>query len=267
MPTAAQFTALTEGNGFSFCPPNVDVSVYDNWITLGGVSSGTATQAEIDDSLVNAMKLFWNTHEVSGTASSSSTGVSTSSVTDVTVVETYDDQTSDALEPKDRICLDTVRNINLDDDITGSGAASSASIRINLANSSSQGVIRMYNGSTSDIVNFVGYGVSEIAICSADTNAAGGTTTASTQIKVGSYMDGSDSDTTAPDGTQTKIRVDQVTFGGMSFRSYVRASALGDSITVTADASTLSATASASSGLISSSSSSSLSSVDFYTYT
>ena len=40
MPKADTFTALGRGNGFGFCPKKVDVSEFDNWITLGGVSSG-----------------------------------------------------------------------------------------------------------------------------------------------------------------------------------------------------------------------------------
>ena len=73
MPTATSFAALGRGNGFSFCPRKVDVSSYTNWITLGGVSSGSASTAEINESLQNAMKLWWNFYSMTGSFSSSTT--------------------------------------------------------------------------------------------------------------------------------------------------------------------------------------------------
>jgi len=67
MPTATEFTALGAGNGFPFCLPSLDVSnrgdgnPYEQWVTLGGTQKGSSpTQGEIDLSLKNAMKIFWN---------------------------------------------------------------------------------------------------------------------------------------------------------------------------------------------------------------
>lgn len=62
MPEATPFAALGRGNGFPFCPTRVDVDTYDAWITLGGfkkTDGGSPSQAQIDLSLANAMKLFW----------------------------------------------------------------------------------------------------------------------------------------------------------------------------------------------------------------
>tara|TARA_R110000787_G_scaffold146201_2_gene259942 strand:+ start:91 stop:996 length:906 start_codon:yes stop_codon:yes gene_type:complete len=68
MPTATSFSALGKGNGFPFCSGAVNVNnspdgnPYTHWITLGGTikGGGPPTQSEIDLSLKNAMKLFWN---------------------------------------------------------------------------------------------------------------------------------------------------------------------------------------------------------------
>ena len=89
MPTADSFTALGRGNGFPFCNAKVDltsgvtsstdgsVGAADFWVTLGGVSSGTASQAQIDLSLNNAMKLYWNQYSITaGNLSASSSGQS-----------------------------------------------------------------------------------------------------------------------------------------------------------------------------------------------
>ena len=67
MPTATSFTALGRGNGFPFCADRVDVSSYDFWVTLGGyakTSSGDVTQEQINNSRINAMKLFWNVNSL-----------------------------------------------------------------------------------------------------------------------------------------------------------------------------------------------------------
>jgi hypothetical protein len=67
MPNATPFTALGAGNGFPFCTESLDVSnrgdgnPYGKWVTLGGTQKGNSpTQTEIDLSLENAMKIFWN---------------------------------------------------------------------------------------------------------------------------------------------------------------------------------------------------------------
>jgi len=81
MPTATSFTALGRGNGFPFCLETVDVldrgdgNPYDHWVTLGGfkkTSGGSPTQSQINLSLQNAMKLFWNVYKINGLARLSS---------------------------------------------------------------------------------------------------------------------------------------------------------------------------------------------------
>ena len=66
MPIATPFNA-GKGNGFPFCISTLDVNdrgdgqPYEFWITLGGTQKGSSpTQTEIDLSLENAMKIFWN---------------------------------------------------------------------------------------------------------------------------------------------------------------------------------------------------------------
>jgi hypothetical protein len=85
MPTATPFTALGRGNGFPFCPVNLEVSVYDYWTTLGGFnheSGGTPLQAEIDLSLVNAMKLYWNFYGATLSVSAATAEVNNIDVSD-----------------------------------------------------------------------------------------------------------------------------------------------------------------------------------------
>ena len=67
MPTATEFTALGAGNGFPFCPlsydlkPEIDNGDIDKWTTFSGHQLTTApTQQSIDESFINAMKLYWN---------------------------------------------------------------------------------------------------------------------------------------------------------------------------------------------------------------
>lgn len=63
MPTAEKFTALGAGNGFPFCPTRVNVENYSYWSTLGGfndTNTGSPTDEQLNLSLLNAMKLWWN---------------------------------------------------------------------------------------------------------------------------------------------------------------------------------------------------------------
>ena len=107
MPTATAFKALGLHNGFPFSLETIDVldrgdgSPYDYWVTLGGfkkTDSGLPTQTQINLSLQNAMKLFWNGYKINGTASLDSS-YNTASVTDSRNPNTTQ------LEPFERISL------------------------------------------------------------------------------------------------------------------------------------------------------------------
>lgn len=85
MPEAAPFTALERGNGFPFCLERVDVEDFEYWITLGGfkkTDGGSPSQAQINLSLANAMKIFWNGYAINGTASTTETSVNSANIED-----------------------------------------------------------------------------------------------------------------------------------------------------------------------------------------
>jgi hypothetical protein len=138
MPDASKFTTL---GFFPFCLSKVNVSSYDYWQTLGGTRKGSSPSesqlaAEINLSLKNAMKLFWNTSELTGEASAIGGGVS--------VILTSSGEVT--TEPEDRECWQ------------------SYPLQWDFDNDAVMGMrmkpYRMYDGATSDESNFVGYGVS-----------------------------------------------------------------------------------------------------------
>jgi len=122
MPTATSFKALGKGNGFPFCLNTIDVldrgdgNAYDYWVTLGGFKKtdpGLPTQSQINTSLQNAMKLFWSSHKITGTASLDSS-YNTASVTDSRNPNTTQ------LQPFERICLNSqFYDANIKYDSTG----------------------------------------------------------------------------------------------------------------------------------------------------
>ncbi len=67
MPTTQKFRSRGVGNGLPYCPPKVDVSSYDYWMTLGGTQKGNLpTGKQILLSLKNAIKLFWGLYGLNG---------------------------------------------------------------------------------------------------------------------------------------------------------------------------------------------------------
>jgi hypothetical protein len=288
MPTATSFTALGRGNGFPFCASKVDVTQgfnaqingdrYEgepgaggsiNWVTLGGVSSGSASQAQIDLSLSNAMKLYYNFYSVQAgnlSASSEAEGSYSSSVSteaDNTNAEAIFIRSgeSDALIPSRRVCQGTsiavpgfstfiMQALSRDSDADGANN-SGASISSNVS------IIRMYNGSTDNESNFVGYGVEGVvALASAGTDASvpsgGGGVESLVSIKVGSISQGDNESGSSSDGT---LKFDQKYYncnlGGMPFvaRTYCESTSRFSSTasgtkTQTVQASELSGTAS-----------------------
>ena len=130
MPTAESFTALGVGNGFSFCPTKVDVSSYALWTTISGFNQstgGTPTAAQIEESRRLAMLWFWNSYEVKFTIQFS---------VDPIIID---------VAPKDRIC--------------NPSSAYYAEGGLGFFTASADLIHAMYNGSTSDEANFVGFGL------------------------------------------------------------------------------------------------------------
>jgi len=147
MPFATQFNALGAGNGFPSCVDKVDVSSHGDWVTLGGTrKGGSPTQDEMDLSLENAMKLFWNYngHSVKFKPPVTLVDIDVASGDYDLKLPTGNDWNS----PSSRVCLDDgwlVRNNN----------TSARESRVDL-----RGLLRMYDGSIDIEGNFVGYGIS-----------------------------------------------------------------------------------------------------------
>ena len=268
MPTANNFTALGRGNGFPFCAINVNVSSYDNWVTLGGFGKGDAgspTSAQIQNSFINAMKLLWNTHDLTATANTgTATGISSTTVTNVVIRETPTDITSNPREPKDRACVSSVKsNVTVD---TGGGSFTLGVMNLNV------NPVRMYNGATTDIANFVGYGITETASDPIEVRSTGsvlGVGQATNKILIASYLNGTDADTTAANGDRLKRVVSEQSLNSIPFRVVSEAQSGGDAaatkvVTATARANS----ASVALGLNGAASSSSISTspFSFYTY-
>ena len=140
MPSATQFSASVNRNGFPFCPEKQDVSSYDFWTTLGGTQKGeTATESEKSLSVVNAMQLYWNFYDCSFTSSASSPlgSASLSGIDDIDK------------EPRERTCLSSISKTASDS--SSGGQSLSATYQVSLA--------RYYDGSINDESNYVGIGI------------------------------------------------------------------------------------------------------------
>jgi len=150
MPTATPFTALGKGNGFASCPSKRDVSALKSWTTLGGFNKDTGglpTDQQINDSLINLMKLFWNINELTG-RSLETTNNGSSEIFDVTIDE----------EPMERVCSSSIFKRN------------DSRIIIDIQ------AQRMYDGPTDDEDNFRGYGMGSGLIQVISNVSVGGST-------------------------------------------------------------------------------------------
>ena len=306
MPTADSFTALGRCNGFPFCPAKVDVSGFAHWITLGGVSSGSASQSEINESLVNAMKLFWNLYSIKGSFSCALTNsqegnISVEADDHELIVKGFEE--SDALTPKKRACLTGIYSIfkdeeeseeededdedddDDDDDDDGSGDVTQK-VEGNLT--AQVNIVRMYDGSTDEESNFVGYGMRTVDLVLTDSFVFPPNPTAGgVQISVGSFINATDDSGVDPDSFYTfDQKVFQTDLGGIPFRSFTYCEAIvssglvpGVTNSLSVSASELSGTASTTSNKVAISGSPSTYSVsmsisasvgsdllDFYTY-
>ena len=152
MSVAESFNALGMGNGFPFCPDTIDVVEFEtenddegiglvtHWITLGGYrkadfdASTPVTDAQIELSFQNAMRLFWNLEKMTGEIYWIPL-LAGSPVTYTELVLTE--------APKDRVCNTTVSKI---DYYSGTG--------YNMGMVASVKIVRMVAGAT-----FLGYGI------------------------------------------------------------------------------------------------------------
>tara|TARA_R110000823_G_scaffold305622_1_gene427763 strand:- start:351 stop:1121 length:771 start_codon:yes stop_codon:yes gene_type:complete len=157
MSVATPFKAHGKGNGFGFCPTTIDVVEFDDenqaevaeyyaqygitittyWTTLGGYNkvafdAGTpVTDAQIELSFQNAMKLFWNLENVTGDAHHTYHGALVSAVPITSG------------DPKDRVCRTGI-----------GGSVDHQPIKANAGMAASIAIARMVDGDT-----LLGYGI------------------------------------------------------------------------------------------------------------
>jgi hypothetical protein len=148
MPTADSFAALGKGNGFPSCLDKLDVSPYDYWITLGGFKEsdgGSPTTTQINNSLINAMKLVWNCYSFSWTATS-----------DAGEIASFDnDANNEFREPFENVCHGNFIGIGLYQEAKNSDDQIVARVQF----SSIAKIHRFYNGDETNENNFIGYGI------------------------------------------------------------------------------------------------------------
>lgn len=139
MPTATPFKALGRGNGFPYCGTKIDVN---------NRGDGNAYFRYKVLTLAEAMKLYWNLASVYASASAPRDGGGSLNASVSSSV---------LKQPRLRVCSG---EFFWDDD--GDGFSSV------LATVAIPDVYRLYDGSTSDETNFLGYTVGAIAYASVD---------------------------------------------------------------------------------------------------
>ena len=270
MPTATPFTALGRGNGFPFCVTRkIDVSAKEKWTTLGGTQKGSSpSNSEIQTSLANAVKIFWNTNELLGSVASSKTSTPLPQIIYRKEGSSFINPTTDPEEPKDRACerddYSDYRNLYT---VGPNNGTKSGFIGL--------GVVRMYDGDNSDEDNFVGYGLEDgFNVQSLASDEAGpnpGDPTSSGNANVVTIVSSgvpylSFGHTPGTFDADTAYK----TFNGFPMAVAVFATATafkpGSSTSFSADASTASGSASYSNSDISGSVSASITGLDLYTY-
>ena len=108
-PIATPFTALGAGNGFPECINTVWVGWSDYWTTLSGFnknSTGSPTQASIDESFRMAMNLYWNLHEFTLTCSHTAAFDQPAASFDKLIIGDDNVAEFEGLQPVKRACYD-----------------------------------------------------------------------------------------------------------------------------------------------------------------
>jgi len=184
MPTATNFTAFGKGNGFPFCVPKVDVTDQPSgstagtgdWVTLGGYGkgdTGSVTQAQINLSLSRAMKIYWNLNgltcdfDLSGSTATLTIDISQGFNQTNSFFYYVDDDgdfqsETNEVQPIDRVCFGVISSGYSWEAENDNGSST-------FGTSAFGHIYRMYEGSTSDESNFIGYGAT---VCEADDSVA-----------------------------------------------------------------------------------------------
>lgn len=229
MPTADSFTALGRGNGFPFCPTNVDVSGFDHWVTLAGYSKTNAdagssvTETQIKTSLERCMELYWNTELVKTSVDAEASNSFFSEEINTQDFEHKIMKTASvALEPRERVCYTNLTGLSINENVPGDGTFPECSAIIHFKLEP----VRMYNGAITDINNFIGFGFNTLidGLCAA--GHSGGRNIASVESDVSSYLDGTTESGTSSDGgevTQFNKAVYDFTVNSIPFKAFNRA--------------------------------------------
>jgi hypothetical protein len=229
---ATPFTALGRGNGFNRCISKIDVSGFDHFEPL---------------TLSEAMNFIWN---VSGATTSFLSSISKTLVEGGTTVidYTFNKNSSGVYtvtpEPVGRTCLNTngTGNINInpveyvvtmtESELTETdGAGCNGRSKFHDATFGKLTVLRMYNGSTDNESNFVGYGISGLYSSNASSTHLDGALSVSANINISSIMNGQSESGTDGTGTGTvsiyRRQASVLNINGINFRSYTEATASG----------------------------------------
>jgi hypothetical protein len=163
MPVAQPFTTDGVYNGFPSCFPKVDVSVFAKWTTFSGYNKDDSdaltavTQAQIDQSLQLAGKLFWNLYRV--TCDTGNVSIPASILSEV-IVSGWDafslEPEPDPIEPVGRICEGVItRGGDLQPILADVGLGQGGPF-------TTAAFARFYDGDTTDEDNYVGIGSGQI---------------------------------------------------------------------------------------------------------
>ena len=197
MPEAEPFKALSEGNGFPF-PISlvVDVSSYHNWVTLAGVSAGTATKEQINTSLLRAVCLYWNLYSVKDVSIKSNLVFKRSagfrvSGKNININKDVELNTKNILQitpdPKNRLIshgnlrIHSKREAFSQKEINNAQGIAGSFINVQIQ------PIKMYNGDPSNEDNFVGYGLKDFIIIHSSSGFYGSYHDLQARILIASY--------------------------------------------------------------------------------
>lgn len=147
---APSTNAFTVIGAFPFCAPEVDVSIYDYWITLGGFKkgdSGSPSAAQLDDSEIKAMWLYRRLYALN-------TSYDDNGTAETLETNSIDDLKDGKSEPENRECPDVDDKYGCQFTQFKQFMNGSSGVGSDLYGSTGQ-IVRMMNGS-----DFVGYGIS-----------------------------------------------------------------------------------------------------------
>lgn len=182
MPNTRTFHSSGFRQGFPYSLALSDISSFDHWVTLGGYSKTSAdagasvTQKQINLSLDNAAKLFWNSYRFNIDVRVQGIGTGSSEPYTNTFLKTPIDNRlldfGEESEPYQRVVAQAnqgLASFSIGERINESSSSDGYDVNIDLAIS----IHKYYNGDVEDEDNFIGYGLGEIMF-NAELETSGG---------------------------------------------------------------------------------------------